>query len=68
MFDELDIPFSVDENLLSVKQLQNDKSAGPALYLNECFKYSKDVEVIHVLPLFNKIYDVGYFPTAWSEG
>ena len=46
-------------------QLKNNKSD---LYLNEFFINGVDVLVTYILPLFNKIYELGYFPTNWAEG
>ncbi|XP_053393684.1 uncharacterized protein LOC128555432 [Mercenaria mercenaria] len=68
MFEELNVPFTNSDIITAIKQLKNNKSGGLDLYLNEFFKNGKDVIVQYVLPLFNKIYDIGYFPTVWSEG
>lgn len=52
----------------SVQQLNNNKSGGPDLYLNELFKHGKYVLSSYLLLLFNKIFEKGYFPEAWTEG
>ena len=68
MFEELNLPFTHDELLKSIKHLNSDKSGGPDMYLNEFFIHGKNVLSSHLLKLFNKIFEIGYFPEAWSEG
>ena len=52
----------------AVKQLRNGPSAGPDLYINELFKNGSDVMIKYVHVLFNKIFELSYFPEKWSEG
>ena len=70
MFEELDIPISFEEIQKGVSQLRNGSSAGPDLFLNEFFKNGTNglISYIHVHSLFNKMYDIGYFPERWAEG
>jgi len=68
MFNELDLPFSPDCLTKAIKQLGLNKSSGPDLYLNEFFMYGKDVLASSILPLFNIIFELGYFPENWSTG
>jgi len=68
MFNELNMPFSSNDVKKAIQQLQNNKSCGPDLYINEIFINGKDTLVPYLLSLFNKIFDIGYFPDSWSEG
>ena len=36
--------------------------------LNEFFMHGKLILSEYLLVLFNKIFELGYFPKAWSEG
>jgi len=66
MFQELNMPFSIDELLKATKQL--NKSGSPDMYLNEFFIHGKNVILPNLLVLFNKIFKLGYFPDSWFEG
>ena len=43
-------------------------SAGPDKLLNEFFINGKEVLSTTLLILFNKLFEMGYFPEEWSEG
>jgi len=66
MFDDLNIEISQDEIKKACKSLKNGKSAGPDYVLNEFLKHGVTNEsflrVLHLL--FNKMFDIGYFPEA----
>ena len=66
MFDELNREISYDEIRKAVKQLRNGASAGPDLYINEFFKYGSDILIHYLFVLFNKIFELGYFPNKSS--
>lgn len=68
MFDELNLNFTHEEILQSIKQLKLNKSAGPDKLLNEFLIYGKHVLTPILCNLFNKIFESGYFPEDWSEG
>ena len=68
MFDELNVPITLDEIKRALKQLRNGASGGPDLYINELFKNGSDVLLNYIHTLFNKVFEVGYFPEIWSEG
>ena len=68
MFDELNLAISGDEIKMAIKQLRNGSSAGPDLFLNEFFKKGSNVLISYIQNLFNKIFEIGYFPEKWSEG
>ena len=68
MFDELNLNFSHDEVLRSIKQLKTNKSGGPDNLINEFFIHGKIVLVPILCNLFNKIFETGIFPQEWSEG
>ena len=52
----------------TVKQLRTNKSSGPDLLLNEFFIHGNSILCPYLLQLFNKIFELGYFPQGWSEG
>ena len=68
MFAELNLPFTLQEMLKAISQLRTYKSAGPDKLLNEFFINGKEVLSATLLILFNKLYEMGYFPKEWSEG
>ena len=68
MFDELNLAISGDEIKMAIKQLRNGASAGPDLFLIEFFKKGSNVLISYIQNLFNKIFEIGYFPVKWSEG
>ena len=68
MFDELNIPLTLQEIKIAIGQLRTNKSAGPDKLLNEFFINGKDVLCKTLLILFNKLFSMGYFPKEWTEG
>ena len=68
MFDELNVNFSHDEVLKSIKQLKTNKSGGPDGLINEFFIHGKNVLLPVLCNLFNKIFESGIFPEEWSDG
>ena len=68
MFEELNIAFSQDEVLNSIKQLKLNKSGGPDKLINEFFIYGSRTLTPTLCKLFNQIFDKGHFPEQWSEG
>ena len=62
MFDELNVEFSEEEILKSIKQLKTNKSSCPDRLINECFINGKNVLFSILLSLFNKIFENGTFP------
>ena len=65
MFSELNVPFSNHEIIKACNNLHLVKSAGSGCLLNEFFKYGSCCnDFVNVLNIFfNKIFDVGYFPS-----
>jgi len=68
MFQELNLPIHIVEVEKAIRELNINKSAGPDMYLNEFFIHGKNVLVPYLLKLFNKMFDIEYFPESWSEG
>ena len=68
MFEELNLNFSQNEILKSIKQLKSNKSGGPDMLINEFFIHGKQVLVPILCSLFNKVFEYGFFPEEWSEG
>ena len=68
MFDELNREISKTELTSAIKQLRNGASAGPDLLLNEFFKNGTGTLINYLHALFNKLFQMGYFPETWSEG
>lgn len=68
MFDELNSAILKDELLSAIKQLRNGASSGPDLLLNEFFKHGSVSLINYMHVLFNRLFQIGYFPKQWSEG
>ena len=68
MFEELNLPISIGEIKKGISQLRNGASAGPDLLLNEFLKNGTNSLLTYLHCLFNKMYDIGYFPEQWTEG
>ena len=68
MFDELNVEFSEEEILKSIKQLKTNKSCGPDRLINKFFIHGKNILLPILLNLFYKIFENGTFPNDWSEG
>ena len=68
MFEELNAPIEHTSLIAAIKQLNTNKSGGPDKILNEFLIHGKDLLSDHLLKLFNKLFEIGYFPHAWSEG
>ncbi|MCW4282673.1 MAG: reverse transcriptase family protein [Candidatus Thiodiazotropha taylori] len=68
MFEELNAEISHSEVQKAVKQLKNGASAGPDMFLNEFFKNGSVIMFNYLHDLFNRTFDLGYFPKQWSEG
>ena len=68
MFQELAVRISLSEIRKSIRLLKNGKSNGPDLSLNEFIIYGNDDLLQYLHGLFNKIFDIGYFPDSWGEG
>ena len=68
MFEELNVPITVEEIRKGLKQLKNGASSGPALNLNEFLKHGTNGLLHYLLNLYNKLFEIGYFPESWSEG
>ena len=68
MFDELNTEISNEEIHRAIKQLKNNRSAGPDLILNEFLINGKQILMPVLHSMFNKIFILGYFPDRWSEG
>ena len=61
MFDELNVNFSHDEVLKTIKQLKTNKSGGPDRLIDEFFIHGKSVLLPALCNLFNKIIKTGIF-------
>ena len=68
MFSELDLPFSEDDVLKGISNLNLGKSAGPDRILNEFLIYGKHKFSTTLVKLFNKLLVLEYFPEKWTEG
>ena len=68
MFEELNLLISLEEIKKGVRELQNGASAGPDLFLNEFLKKGTNSLITYMHDLFNKIFEMGYFPERWTEG
>ena len=66
MFEELNLAISLDEIKKGISQLRNGASAGPDLLLNEFLKNGTNALLTYLHCLFDKMYDIGYFPEQWT--
>ena len=67
MFDELNREILKSDLLSAIKQLRNGARAGPDLLLNEILKNDSESLIHYLHVLFNKLFEMGYFPEKWSE-
>ena len=68
MFDELNDTITMEEIMKAIRQLKNGRSGGPDKFLNEFFIHGNRKLLMYLHTLFNKIFDLEYFPESWSEG
>ena len=68
MFEELNVPISMEEIKKGVRQLRNGASAGPDLFLNEFLISGTNGLITYIHNLFNKIFEIGYFLERWAKG
>ena len=68
MFEELNLPLSRNEISKAIKQLKNNKGAGPDKMINEFFIHGANILLPYFDVLFNTIFSNGYFPQDWSLG
>ncbi len=62
IYDELNNPFMV------INGLKTGKSPGEDLILNEFLRLGKHVLAEPLTRLFNHCFNIGYFPSLWTEG
>ena len=65
--DLLDSPITSAEVFIAIKELKNGKSAGADGVPAELFKVISDKFVPILVPLFNKMFDLGFFPEVWAK-
>ena len=68
--DLLDSPITMitsTEVFIAIKELKNGKSAGADGIPAELFKVISDKFVLFLVPLFNKMFDLGCFPEVWAK-
>ena len=68
MFEELNIEFSHEEILNSIKQLKLNKSGGPDKLINDFFVYGKHILKPTLCNLFNQIFEKGHFQKNGPKG
>ena len=68
IYDELNLPFTVDEIVVGIHNSKTGKSPGEDLIVNELLKYGKATLAKPLTQLFNHFHNIGYFPTMWTEG
>ena len=62
MFDELNSEILRTELLAAINLLRNGASPGPDFLLNDFFKNGSETLVIYLHNLFNKLFQIDYFP------
>jgi hypothetical protein len=68
MFAELDLNITLKELQNGITELKNGKAGGPDKFLNEFLIHGGPFIHNFLLKMFNKIFEIGYFPDTWSEG
>ena len=68
IFDELNLDFTHEDVLNAIKQLKLNKSGGTDKLINEFLINGKHILTNTLCKLFNKIFEIGFFPDEWSEG
>ena len=66
MFEELNLPLSRNEISKAIKQLKNNKGAGPDKMINEFFIHGANILLPYFDVLCNTIFSNGYFQQDWS--
>ena len=66
--DSLNQKITLEEVKTVIKALKNNKSPGLDNITNEMIKCSNDIMVEHLVNLFNKIMEFGYYPKYWNHG
>lgn len=66
--DTLDCPFTVEEISKTVRSLQRHKSCDYSNNVADFFIDSNYFISPYLVTIFNKIYDSGIYPQAWSKG
>ena len=64
MFQELDVRISLSKIRKGIRLLKYGKSSGSDLLLNEFIKYGNNDLLQYLHGLFNKMFDIGYFPDS----
>lgn len=67
-YDELDVPFTQEEILSSIKLLSTNKSSSVDNIIYEYFKETENLLIEPLTLLFNYILDKQTFPKSWSKG
>lgn len=62
----LDYPFNCKEIRTGIVKMKNNKQPGLDLILNEFIKYGKDILLLPIVKLFNRILRSGTFPDSWN--
>lgn len=65
--DYFNASFTMNELLSSIRKLKLGKSSGPDGLFAEMFKYAIEHILEILLPLYNKILKLSWFPNNWSE-
>ena len=68
VFDELNVPISLNEVSESIKQLKNGKAGEEDPLVNEFFIHGSYILLPHLASLFNFVFDSGVFPEDWCDG
>ena len=66
--DELDTPITMSEVETAIYHLKPDKAAGDDNISSEFILYGRESLKNSILVLFNKLYDVSFFPEIWYTG
>ena len=68
MFEELNLSISLEEIKDGVRQLRNGCKCRSRSFLKRIFEKGTNELITYMHSLFNKIFELGYFPARWTVG
>jgi hypothetical protein len=64
--NDLDFAFTCKEVREGIKRLKKNKQPGIDLIHDECIIFGKDILLLPIVNLFNRVLSTGIFPDTWN--